>query len=69
VDPVPDHHFSENLVARGIEPGTSGSVAKNCDHKTTEAASIITNVGTLRVSSVSSLYCHYMFRPSWAIIR
>jgi hypothetical protein len=23
MDPVPDHYFSENLVAPGIEPGTS----------------------------------------------
>jgi hypothetical protein len=26
------HYFSENLVALGIEPGTSGSVARNSDH-------------------------------------
>jgi hypothetical protein len=26
------HYFSENLVAPGIEPGTSGSVARNFDH-------------------------------------
>jgi hypothetical protein len=26
------HYFSENMVAPGIEHGTSGSVAKNCDH-------------------------------------
>jgi hypothetical protein len=32
VDPVPDHYFSENLVAPEIESGTSGSVAKNSDH-------------------------------------
>jgi hypothetical protein len=31
------HYFSENLVAPGIEPGTYGSVARNSDHKTTEA--------------------------------
>jgi hypothetical protein len=30
---------------------------------------ILNTVYTPRVSSVSSLYCHYMFRPSWAIIR
>jgi hypothetical protein len=29
--------FSENLVAPGIEPGTSGHVARNSDHQTTEA--------------------------------
>jgi hypothetical protein len=26
------HYFSENLVAREIELGTSGSVARNFDH-------------------------------------
>jgi hypothetical protein len=26
------HYFSENLVAPGIEPRTSGSVARNSDH-------------------------------------
>jgi hypothetical protein len=38
VDPFQTHYFSENLVAPGIEPGTSGSVARNSDHQTTEAA-------------------------------
>jgi hypothetical protein len=27
--PFQTHYFSENLVVPGIEPGTSGSVAKN----------------------------------------
>jgi hypothetical protein len=31
------HFLSENLVALGIEPGTSGSVAQNSDLQTTEA--------------------------------
>jgi hypothetical protein len=30
--PFQTHHFSENLVAPGIESGTSGSVARNSDH-------------------------------------
>jgi hypothetical protein len=30
--PFQTHYFSENLVASGIEPGTSGSVARNSDH-------------------------------------
>jgi hypothetical protein len=30
--PFQTHYFSENLVAPGIEPGTSGSVAWNSDH-------------------------------------
>jgi hypothetical protein len=32
----PDPHFSENLVALGIEPEISGSVARNSDHSTTK---------------------------------
>jgi hypothetical protein len=39
MDPVPDHYFSENLVAPGIESRTSGSVARNSDHYATEAVS------------------------------
>jgi hypothetical protein len=30
--PFQTHYFSENLVAPAIEPGTSGSVARNSDH-------------------------------------
>jgi hypothetical protein len=26
------HYFVENMVVPGIEPGTSGSVARNSDH-------------------------------------
>jgi hypothetical protein len=33
VDPVPDPLVLENLVAPGIEPGTSLSVARNSDHE------------------------------------
>jgi hypothetical protein len=35
--PFQTHYFSDNLVAPGIQPGTSGSVTTNSDHKTTEA--------------------------------
>jgi hypothetical protein len=38
MDPVPDPLPLRNLVWPGIEPGTSGSVARNSDHQTTEAA-------------------------------
>jgi hypothetical protein len=31
------HYFSENLIAPRIEPGTSGSVAKNFEHYIIEA--------------------------------
>jgi hypothetical protein len=37
--PFQTHYFSENLVAPGIEPGTSGSVARN--HYTTEAVRLM----------------------------
>jgi hypothetical protein len=30
--PFQTQHFLENLVVLGIEPGTSGSVARNSDH-------------------------------------
>jgi hypothetical protein len=30
--PFQTHYFSENLVVPGIEPGTSGYVARNYDH-------------------------------------
>jgi hypothetical protein len=36
MDSVPEH-YSENLAAVGIEPGTSVSVIRDSDHKTTEA--------------------------------
>jgi hypothetical protein len=39
VDPVPDPLLLKNLVAPGIEPETSGSVARNSDHYTTEVVS------------------------------
>jgi hypothetical protein len=32
--PFQNHYFSENLVAPGIEPGSSGSVARNSDYTT-----------------------------------
>jgi hypothetical protein len=47
VDPVPDpllFRFSENLVGPGIEPGTSGSVARNSNHYTTEAVPLLIKV-------------------------
>jgi hypothetical protein len=46
------HYFSENLVAPEIEPGTSGSVARNSDHQTTEAVIIIIIV---------IIYCKWVF--------
>jgi hypothetical protein len=39
--PFQTHYFSENMVAPGIELGTSGSVARNSDHQTTEAVSYL----------------------------
>jgi hypothetical protein len=35
--PFQTNYFSENLVAPGIEPGTSESVATSSDHQTIEA--------------------------------
>jgi hypothetical protein len=39
--PYQIHYFSENLVELGIEPGTSGIVARNSDHETTELVSTV----------------------------
>jgi hypothetical protein len=36
--PFQTHYFSENVVAREIEPGTSGSVAQNPDYYSTQIA-------------------------------
>jgi hypothetical protein len=36
--PFQNHYFSENLVVPGIEPGTSGSVARNSDNYITEVS-------------------------------
>jgi hypothetical protein len=33
--PFQTQYFAENVVALGIEPGTSGSIARNSDHETT----------------------------------
>jgi hypothetical protein len=63
VDPVPDHCYSENLVAPGIEPGTSGSAARNSDHQTMEAVrvfipqSLISHAQELR-SKQAYTSCH-----------
>jgi hypothetical protein len=35
--PFQTHCYSENLVAPGIEPSTSGLAARNSEHETTEA--------------------------------
>jgi hypothetical protein len=40
--PFQTHCYSENLVALGIEPGTSVSAARNSDRKTTEAVASYT---------------------------
>jgi hypothetical protein len=39
--PFQTHYVSENLVALGIEPETSGYIARNSDHWTTEAVYIL----------------------------
>jgi hypothetical protein len=43
--PFKKQYFSENLVASGIEPGTSGSVVRNFDHKITEAVMVRGSLG------------------------
>jgi hypothetical protein len=39
--PFQTHCYSENLVAPGIELGTSVSAARNSDHETTEAVNFL----------------------------
>jgi hypothetical protein len=43
--PFQTHCYAENLVALGIEPGTSGLAARNSDHVTTEAVPLLTPQG------------------------
>jgi hypothetical protein len=45
------HYYSDNLVAPGIESGTSESVVRNSDHYTTEAVIIITIIIIVAVDS------------------
>jgi hypothetical protein len=42
--PLQTHYLTENLVASGIEPGTSELAARNSDHVTTEAVHFRTYV-------------------------
>jgi hypothetical protein len=44
--PFQTHYYLENMEAPGIEPVTSGSVARNSDHKTTEA--VVTDIHQVR---------------------
>jgi hypothetical protein len=48
-------HYSENLIAPGIEPGTSGSVARNSDHYTTEAV-LVLNIQAINSSETSETF-------------
>jgi hypothetical protein len=45
------HYFSEILVAPGIDPGTSGFVARNSDHWTTEAVNTPHNTPQISAST------------------
>jgi hypothetical protein len=40
MDPVPHYLFSENLVALGIDPRTSRSLARNSGQQTTDAVNL-----------------------------
>jgi hypothetical protein len=46
--------FLENLEVPGIEPGTSGTVARNCDHWTTEAVEFGGNVYHMGIGDFKS---------------
>jgi hypothetical protein len=55
VNPV----LSENLVAPGIEPGTSGSVAKNSDQYATEAVLYFSMVKKYAV--IYSIFIYFIY--------
>jgi hypothetical protein len=59
------HCYSENLAAPGIEPGTSGSAARDSDHYITEAvnSATITNENYIhkenkRIIYIGNVCCH-----------
>jgi hypothetical protein len=64
--PFQTHYFSENLVAPGIEPGTSGSVARNSDHLTTEVVHVHTIF--LIYNSTLIFVDHLVYMPFWTLI-
>jgi hypothetical protein len=58
VDPFQTRYFAENLGTPEIEPGTSGSLARNCDNWTIEAGFLFNHTD----NNVSSNICgahHY----------
>jgi hypothetical protein len=66
--PFQTHYFSENLVAPGIEPGTSGSVARDSDHKTTEAVKVGTNFADKRRSlswGLQAMELFFYYKCKW----
>jgi hypothetical protein len=49
--PFQTHCYSENLVALGIEPGTSGLAARNSDHETAEAVPCSVTMNTNKINN------------------
>jgi hypothetical protein len=54
--PFQIHCFSENVVEPGIEPGTFGSVARNSNHQTTEAANRLLQIRAERCTTILSIH-------------
>jgi hypothetical protein len=54
------HYFSENVVASGIEPGISGSVASNSEHYTTEAVSVYLYACTNSILGTNAIFWDLM---------
>jgi hypothetical protein len=54
--PLQTHYFSENQLAPGFEPGTSGTVATNSGHYTTEAVHIIKVTSKIVLFSRTALF-------------
>jgi hypothetical protein len=61
VDPVPDPLLLRKSCSAGIEPGISGSVARNSDHYTTVAVGIV----CLRAKATEFVICIFSF---WMLV-
>jgi hypothetical protein len=62
--PFQTHCYSENVVAPGIESGTSGSVDRNSDHFTTESVSnrVTTNIKSFQNKEWCLMGCYAVSR-------
>jgi hypothetical protein len=64
VDPFQIHCYSGNLAALGIEPGTSGTAARNSDNLTTEAVTW----SSIRMNSLKDCSVKYLRFETHSIV-